>query len=110
MLVDAELVEDRVDVGALDEALGVERVDPVGVGEDADVGVGDARVQLAQLGLRVGADLLVLDRQQPPVDVLGRRALLRAKCMSCAARTASRTAPRAQSMTSVVRTLRIPSS
>ena len=76
VLVDAELVEDLVDVGALDEALGVEGVDPVGVGEDADVGVGDARVQLAQLGLRVGADLLVLDRQQPAVDVLGRRALL----------------------------------
>ena len=33
-----------------------------------------------------------------------------AKCISSAAMTASRTAPRAQSMTSVVRTLRIPSS
>ena len=33
-----------------------------------------------------------------------------AKCMSCAARTASRTAPRAQWMTSVVRTLRMPTS
>ena len=76
VLVDAELVEDLVDVGALDEALGVERVDPVGVREDADVGVGDARVQLAQLGLGVGPDVLVLDRQQPAVDVLGQRALL----------------------------------
>jgi hypothetical protein len=38
VLVDAELVEDLVDVGALDEVLGVERVDPVGVREDADVG------------------------------------------------------------------------
>jgi hypothetical protein len=60
-LVDAERVEDLVDVGALDEVVGVERVDPVGVGEDPDVGIGDARLQLAQLGLRVGADLLVLD-------------------------------------------------
>ena len=54
-LVDAELVEDLVDVGALDEVVGVERVDPVGVGEDADVGVGDARLQLAQLVLGVRA-------------------------------------------------------
>jgi hypothetical protein len=75
-LVDAELVEDVVDVGALDEVVGVERVDPVGVGEDPDVGVGDGRLQLAQLGLRVGGDVLVLDGEQPAVDVLGQRALL----------------------------------
>ena len=79
VLVDPELFEDLVDVGALDEVLGVEGVDPVGVREDADVRVGDARVQLAQLGLGVGPELLVLDRQQPAVDVLGRRALLAAR-------------------------------
>ena len=76
VLVDAELVEDLVDVGALDELLGVERVDPVGIAEDADVGVGDARVQIAELRLGVGTHVLVLDREQPAVDVLGRRALL----------------------------------
>src|SRR5215208_1082887 len=48
-LVDPELVEDLVEVGSLDEELGVEDVDPVAVGEDAEVRVRDLGVQFSQL-------------------------------------------------------------
>ena len=46
-LIDPELVEDLVEVRALDEALGVEDVDPVGIDEDPEVRIRDLRLQLA---------------------------------------------------------------
>ena len=46
-----ELREDVLDVGAADEALMVQHGDPLAVGEDAEIGVRDARLQRAELVL-----------------------------------------------------------
>ena len=43
----------------------------VAVGEDAEVRIGDAALQLAQLGLAVLEDLRILHRDEPVVDALG---------------------------------------
>ena len=59
-LVDAELGEDLLDVGAAHEPLAVEHGDGVAVGEDAEVGVRHLALQRAQLRLGVLEDARVL--------------------------------------------------
>ena len=55
-LIDAELAEDLLDVGAAHEAIAIEDGDGVAIGEDAEVGIGDPGLQLAQLRLAVLED------------------------------------------------------
>src|SRR5437867_1835683 len=62
-LIDVELVEDGLNVGAANEVLGAEDRDCLPIGEDAEVGVGDLRLELAQLGFRVAEHNRILHRE-----------------------------------------------
>ena len=72
-LVDAQLREDLLDVGAAHEELVVEDGDGRPVGEDPEVRVLHLRVEAAQLGFVVLEDDRVLHRDQAVVHVLGER-------------------------------------
>ena len=74
-IVHLELREDRLDVGAAHEALVVEDGDGLGVGEDAEVRIGDLGLQRAQLLLRVAEHDRILHGDEPLVHALGDRVL-----------------------------------
>ncbi|PYR41005.1 MAG: hypothetical protein DMF93_09590, partial [Acidobacteria bacterium] len=70
-LGDVELGEELRDarrIGRADEPLAVQHRDPLAIGEDAEVGIGDLRLERAQLLLRKGEDRRILHGDEAIVD------------------------------------------
>jgi hypothetical protein len=69
-VVHREPIEDLLDVGAADEAVVVHDRDAAGIRKDAEVGIGNARLQRAQFFFGVGKHGRVLHGDEAVVDAL----------------------------------------